>query len=168
MKKLYIARHAKSSWEYYQSDFERGLNKRGLRDAPLMAKEFSKRVKKIDKIISSPAKRAKLTALALAQELGYDEKKIEYIDSIYESTLYNLIMILRSIDESLGSVLLVGHNPALTALINTLSDCKIDNLPTLGIVALKIEKEWKEIDKKEYKCDFFIYPKMFKDSNGTT
>ena len=37
MKKLYLVRHAKSSWKYPDlDDFERPLNNRGKKDAPIM------------------------------------------------------------------------------------------------------------------------------------
>lgn len=44
MKTLYLVRHAKSSWESArQSDFERTLNERGLKAAPLMANLLKKK-----------------------------------------------------------------------------------------------------------------------------
>ncbi|WP_268812262.1 SixA phosphatase family protein [Arcobacter defluvii] len=39
MKKLVLIRHAKSDWSNpFLEDFDRALNKRGLKDAPFMAK----------------------------------------------------------------------------------------------------------------------------------
>ena len=62
-KTLYIARHAKSSWDDMSlSDFERTLNARGKRDAPFMANILKEKGITPDLILSSPAKRAKKTA----------------------------------------------------------------------------------------------------------
>ena len=63
MKTLLLVRHAKSSWDNFQlADFERPLNDRGKKDAPVMAKKIKERKIKIDRFVSSPAKRAKKTA----------------------------------------------------------------------------------------------------------
>ena len=58
-KILLIIRHAKSSWEVGTlSDFDRPLNDRGKKDAPMMAKRLLDKKIKIDAFVSSPAKRA--------------------------------------------------------------------------------------------------------------
>lgn len=76
MKTLVLVRHAKSSWDNPDwSDFERPLNKRGNRDAPFMAEVLKSKNIIPDFMISSPAIRAKSTALYFAQELGFDSQK---------------------------------------------------------------------------------------------
>jgi len=70
MKRLYLLRHAKSSWkDLTLSDFDRPLNKRGKRDAPLIAKKLKEKGIRPDIIISSPAKRARKTAKIFAKTL---------------------------------------------------------------------------------------------------
>ena len=77
MKTLYVIRHAKSSWdEPDQSDFERGLNDRGKRDAPRMGKRLKERGIHPDLMLSSPAKRAYSTAKRIAEVLDYSTKNI--------------------------------------------------------------------------------------------
>ena len=161
MKKLYLIRHAKSSWDNPVADFDRDLNKRGEFDAPLIGKELKKREINPDLIISSPALRAKKTALILAKEIGYNPSQILFKDSIYESSLYNLLMIIKELDISLESVMIVGHNPSMTELINKISKFSISNLPTCGVVALELDS-WSEIEPYSAKEIFYIYPKMFK------
>ena len=76
MKTLLLIRHAKSSWDNLQlSDFERPLNDRGKNDAPLMAKRVKERKIKIERFISSPAKRAKKTAAIFMDEYGMQGKR---------------------------------------------------------------------------------------------
>lgn len=63
MKQLLLVRHAKSSWANSgQSDFDRPLNERGHKDAPMMAKRIMDRGIHIDLVISSNAVRALTTA----------------------------------------------------------------------------------------------------------
>ncbi len=65
-KTLYIARHAKSSWDDASlSDFERPLNKRGKRDAPFMAEKLKELGVKPDLILSSPAQTCQDNSQAL-------------------------------------------------------------------------------------------------------
>lgn len=75
-KTLYLVRHAKSSWaDMGLDDFDRPLNKRGLRDAPEMGKRLKKRKILPDVIISSPARRAINTAEIIAKEVGFPAKR---------------------------------------------------------------------------------------------
>src|SRR6185436_5308799 len=83
-KTLILVRHAKSSWDDLGlSDFDRPLNDRGKKDAPVMAERLANKKIKIDAFISSPAKRAARTARIFAKE--FDKKKD---DIIYKTELY--------------------------------------------------------------------------------
>jgi phosphohistidine phosphatase len=57
------------------------------------------------------------------------------------------------------NVMLIGHNPELTMLVNYLSNDNFDNIPTCGIVALNFNGEWKNISSKSCEILFFEYPK---------
>ena len=92
MKKLYIIRHAKSSWkDTALDDFKRPLSKRGRKDAPFMAKKLKQKGVMPDVIISSPATRAKTTAELIAKELNF--KKL-IINLIIKQTSGGLIKII--------------------------------------------------------------------------
>jgi phosphohistidine phosphatase len=133
-KRVYIIRHAKSSWRDLQcGDFDRPLNKRGERDAPMMAHRLFKLGIHPDIILSSPAKRAKTTAKYFADTLG---AKILLDESIYEASPLKLKQLIQTALESYDTVMLIGHNPSLTLLCNTLCDESIENIPTAGIVGL--------------------------------
>ncbi len=162
MKHLLICRHAKSSWKDSSlADFDRPLNKRGEKNAPLMGKMLVDHKIKPDLIVSSPAKRAKLTALTLAKELHYPKKKIVYMNSIYNAPAEELIPCIHSFDDQFDKVIIVGHNTGFTMLANVLGDLKIPNVPTCGIVALDFKIDsWKDVRKKNGKLVFFYYPKM--------
>jgi phosphohistidine phosphatase len=154
-KKLYLLRHAKSSWKDFSiRDFDRPLNKRGKHDAPMMAKRMAKRGIKPDIILSSPAKRAKATSKQFSEKLG---TKILYHDSIYESSATRLKEIIKDAFETYDSVMLVGHNPSMTVLSNALSDYHIDNIPTCGIVGFVFEEG--AVENGKAALLFFDYPK---------
>jgi phosphohistidine phosphatase len=163
MKTLYLVRHAKSSWKQPElSDFERPLNKRGKNNAPFMGKLLSDKGVNPELVISSPAKRASVTAKIIASEINYPEEKIVFDENIYEATGRNLLEIISGTEEKYNSVMLFGHNPGLTVLQNNLSDHFIDNIPTCGVVALEFKTFWKEIELNTAGFIFFEYPKKHK------
>ena len=162
MKKLYLVRHAKSSWKNPElSDKERPLNKRGKNDAPFMGKTLKEKKVKPDLMISSDAVRAKKTAYAIAKELEYEKNNIVLTDDIYEASSLELLNLVKSFDQDFSSVMMFGHNPAFTMLNNQLSDNYIDNIPTCGITAIKFGSEWKDVADGGGKSEFFIFPKLY-------
>ena len=163
MKTLYLIRHAKSSWKQPElSDFERPLNKRGKNDAPFMGKLLSDKGVNPSLIISSPAKRASVTAKIIASEINYPKEKIVFDENIYEAAGRGLLEIISGMEEKYNSVMLFGHNPGLTVLHNNLSDHFIDNIPTCGVVALEFKTSWNEIRLNSAGFMFFEYPKKHK------
>ncbi len=166
MKKLYLMRHAKSDWNgYYVSDFERILNRRGRKAAPLMGEVLSKLISP-DLIVSSPATRAKLTAEAVAEKLGYSEEKIMFVEHIYEASAAELLRIVHRLPEEAKAVLMVGHNPGMTELINLLGDVRLDNLPTAAVVGFSFDEDiWKAVAPGSGKFLFFEYPKKHREKH---
>ena len=162
MKKIYIIRHAKSSWKDLNlDDFERPLNKRGQNDAPFMAKTLKKKGVKPDIIISSPALRAKTTAQIIAQEVGF-KKSILYIEKIYEAEVEDLYDVVRNIDEKYKTVFIIGHNPGLNMFVESLIGFH-ENIPTCGILELEINcKNNKDISASCSEFISFDYPKRYK------
>ena len=162
MKNLYLIRHAKSDWsDASESDFERGLNKRGQKAILTMADALKEKKVMPDLILSSSAKRARLTASGLAKEIGY-KGKIKYIDGLYMAEPLDVISIIQEIKDKYDDVFIIGHNPETTELTDLMLDDFIDNVPTLGIVALELPiKHWKKFKPEKVKLNFFIYPKMY-------
>ncbi|MCA1764187.1 MAG: histidine phosphatase family protein [Flavobacteriales bacterium] len=161
MKRLYINRHAKSSWNHPGlSDFERPLNNRGFEDAPVMGERLKNREVKIDRFLSSPAKRAISTARIMAEYYGYDPDKIVEIPSIYHASNSMLLDIINGLDDKLESVILFGHNPGFTEIVNYLAGPQISNMPTCGICCIDFDTdEWKLVSRETGKLEFFDYPK---------
>jgi phosphohistidine phosphatase len=161
MKELCLVRHAKSSWKYSKlDDFERPLNKRGRKNAPFMGKVIRQLNVDPDLIISSPATRAAMTARIIAHEIGYPLVGIRYLESVYESSEMDLIHILKNIEDQVNKVMLIGHNPALTQLANTIGNYPFSNIPTCGICCVALDiTSWSGIDETPGKLKFFEFPK---------
>jgi len=163
MKNLYLIRHAKSDWnDESKSDFDRGLNKRGEKAILTMAKALKEKKVMPDLILCSSAKRAKLTAKGLAKKIGY-HGEIKYIAALYMAEPETIQELIKDINNTVNTLFIVGHNPETTGLSNMLINDYIDNVPTLGIVALMLPiDDWKAFKLEKGKIQFFIYPKMFK------
>ena len=163
MKTLFLVRHAKSSWENKKiTDFERGLNDRGKRDAPFMADILRKKKINVDLILSSPAIRALTTAKIFAKGLEVPEKEIITNKNIYEASRKELLKVLQEIDDSVNHLMLFGHNPGLTYLSNYLCDFETDNIPTCSIICMQLDFDsWKYLGNKSCRFNFFEYPKKY-------
>ena len=121
-KKLYVVRHAKSDWSHEGlSDFERPLNERGLRNAPFMADRFAEAGHRLDFILTSPANRAITTAGYFKRRLGLSDKQWDTERKIYEADSARLISIINRLDNAHNAVMIVGHNPGLSSLVQMLT-----------------------------------------------
>ena len=145
MKTLTIVRHAKSSWnEQGLSDRERPLNKRGQRDAPRMGKRIADAGIRPSLIVSSPATRAWTTAQFIAEELSYPVEFLQRENSLYLASLNDILDVIVAQDDGFNSLMVVGHNPGLTNMVNFLSPGITGNLPTAGVVSVTFDQDdWK-------------------------
>ena len=161
MKKLFLVRHAKSSWDDPSlDDIDRPLNARGKENAPEMGERLKKQEILPDLLISSPAKRARSTAKKLAKKIGYPKNEIRIDDGLYHGSDDMLIDIVRKLPDSADGVMLFGHNPGFTDFTNQLCNINIYNIPTAGIVAIDfVIDSWQEVDFGKGDLEFFDYPK---------
>jgi len=161
MKTLYLVRHAKSSWDYPElDDFERPLSTRGRKSALLMGTILKKLKAAPDLVISSPANRAAMTARMIADAIHYPLDKIQYTERIYLADEAVLIQVIKNINNSVNRAMLIGHNPGLTGLANTIGDQSIDNIPTGGVCCMDLNiASWKGIREHGGKLRFFEFPK---------
>jgi len=164
MKTLYLVRHAKSSWKYSTlDDFERPLNKRGRKSAPFMGRILKKLKVAPDLIISSPANRAATTARIIADSIDYPLERIQYSETIYEFSENALIHFIRQIEDSVKTAMVVGHNPAITDLANTIGDTAISNIPTCGVFCVNLNiSSWAAFGEHRGELNFFEFPKKHK------
>ncbi len=160
-KQLLLIRHAKSDWnDASLSDIDRPLNERGKRDASVMAKRIMDKKIKIDLIISSPAKRARKTASIFAKEYEIKKDKINFKEKLYAESEETLYDVISKTDDKFNSIAIVAHNPGLTDFANLLANTQIDNIPTCGIFAVKIDsKRWADFKEAKKEFLFFEYPK---------
>lgn len=95
-------------------------------------------------ILSSPAERARQTAL-LIKKAGRLEAEIRYDERIYEASPLRLMEIVSEVENDIESVLIIGHNPGFEGLVKFLTG-EFQSMPTaaLAVVDLKID-DWKAV-----------------------
>ena len=145
MKTLLVLRHAKSNWDDSAvRDHERPLNARGKRDAPRMG-QFARDEQLLPElIVSSDAVRARMTASAMADATG---GQLLLDPRLYHAGSTDILAALRSVvQESVATVMIVGHNPGLAELIAQLTG-EQEDLPTAALarIALPIDR-WSDLD----------------------
>ena len=165
MKTLYMVRHAKSSWKYPAlSDEERPLNKRGQHNAPEMGQRLKKKGVTPNLLVSSHARRALDTAQMMADELGYSRKQIVIDDRLYHASIADFMEVIRTQNDRVETLMLFGHNPGLTTLVNMLCDEYVENVVTAGVYAIRFDvKTWEKVLGSKGGFLFYDYPKKGKN-----
>ncbi|MBF0445454.1 MAG: histidine phosphatase family protein, partial [Magnetococcales bacterium] len=145
-------RHAKSSWDSdATTDFERPLAKRGKGDAPRMGQWILEQGLLPDHIVSSPALRAKQTALKACKAMGINKGKINWDPRVYGAGTEDLLEVLAEVPSEAFRVMLVGHNPGMEFIFNYLAkksgDDQIEYTPvkTATVVVLDLPEGWKNL-----------------------
>jgi phosphohistidine phosphatase len=164
MKTILLLRHAKSDWGMGVADFDRPLNKRGLNDASLMGKLLAQAGMMPDRILSSPAFRAKQTTELVAEACGY-EQPIQWEKSFYEGGSADLITALQQLPASIESAMLVGHNPIMENVASRLctNTGSFIQMPTAALVCLEVNiNNWAELRHGEAILSWFLIPRLVK------
>ena len=162
MKTLYLLRHAKSSWDDLNlKDFDRPLNKRGLKAAPKIGAYLRKEKIRPDVILSSPAVRAKETTTMVSDATGL-AGVVAFEERIYEASAQQLFEIVAGFDSRISTAMMVGHNPGFEELLAALTG-ESQPMPTaaLACIELNIEK-WSDVSAGSGKLKWLIKPKDLK------
>ena len=147
MKTLLILRHAKSSWKHDDlADHDRPLKKRGEQAAALMGELIRRHDLTPQRIISSTAKRALKTAELVAEACHY-EGRIIATRALYGAEPDDFVEVLRTLSDADERVMIVGHNPDLEMLLESLTGA-MESLPTAALaqVALPIDA-WQALEE---------------------
>lgn len=161
MKRLYIVRHGKSSWDLESiRDIDRPLKEKGINDAYKMARQVAAKEPKPQLIISSNAIRALHSAVIIHRELKLAPEVLTISVELYHADVDEILQVIYTVDDNIDFLMIFGHNPGFTELANYLSNLNIMNVPTTGMVILDFEvSKWNEIDRNSIAKERFEYPR---------
>ncbi len=164
MKRLYILRHGKSSWEDPTlADHERPLAKRGRRASKTIARHLRRESVTPELVLCSSAIRTLETLERIDPELEGAKVRIE--TRIYEASAGELLALMRELADDVGSAMLIGHNPGLEYLIADLArpgpelDRVREKFPTAALATLEFEGSWLELRAGGAELVAFVKPR---------
>lgn len=169
MLTLTLFRHAKSSWDHPQlTDFDRPLNERGRRDAPVMGRYLAEHKLIPALILCSAAQRTRET-LELAWADWPDRPQADFAEALYLATQDTMLSILQSVPASARHVMMIGHNPGIHAFAMSMAgsgeaDARFAlaaKYPTAAIANIEFASEsWADIKPGGGNLARFIVPKQ--------
>ncbi len=168
MKTVFLLRHAKSSWkDMALADIDRPLNKRGKAAAKQMRDHIAREAWLPAQVLCSPAKRTRETLDHILDAFG-EAVPVRFEKAIYMAEAPALLRRLRRLADSLGSVMIIGHNPGLEHFALMLTDAEDTLLrremaakfPTgsLAVIACEID-HWTELKPACGHLQSFLRPK---------
>ena len=164
MKTVLIVRHAKSLLAFNDiPDLKRPLTEKGKKRIKKVIDYLLERNIRVDYILSSHAVRAIETAKMLAHALKYPKEDIKSDPQLYFCDGKGILNQFYDLPDRFKSVMIVGHNPALSDFVNKYLSEPIDHLPTSGIVSISfLTENWDQVPKADYKINFLLFLKEVK------
>jgi phosphohistidine phosphatase len=165
MKRLYLLRHAKSSWKDTSlPDHDRPLAGRGRRAAKAIARHMQDHGIEPELVLCSTAQRAREMLDRIEPALGTPAVRFE--DDLYAASAPALLERLRRVPATVESVMLIGHNPGLQDLALDLARPS----PTVGELAAKYPtaalatlafpgSSWQELDQDSAELVALVRPR---------
>ncbi|MFT4297539.1 MAG: histidine phosphatase family protein [Micropruina sp.] len=145
MHTLIVMRHAKSSWSTSEPDHRRPLAGRGIRDATVAGQILSDY--RLDRVLSSSSARTRQTwqTAALGGAVCDD---VEFTDTLYGAWTDSVIGLLNELDESVGTALVLGHEPTMSSVVewlaepSELADEASGHFPTCAMAIFEVPGSW--------------------------
>jgi phosphohistidine phosphatase len=167
-KRLFILRHAKSSWDNPGlDDHERPLAPRGRRALEVMSAHMQARGIAPDVVLCSTSRRTRETLDGIAVS---GERLIER--ALYSATCEEVLVRLRELPDGVSSAMVIGHNPTLQMLVLRLTnhaagvtDPRRDEIkrkyPTGALATLSFECAWSDLAAGRARLEEYVTPKGF-------
>lgn len=167
MKSLYLLRHAKSSWDDQRlADHDRPLAPRGLKAVQQVAHHMRQAKVRPDLVLCSSATRAVQTYEGISAGLG-PSVVVSVEDDLYGATDTGLLVRLQDVPETVGAVMVIGHNPGLQDLALLLASdgdphtlARLgDNFPTCALATLEVPTPWETLGPGHARLKALVVPR---------
>jgi phosphohistidine phosphatase len=173
MKKLFLLRHAKSSWDDPAlGDFDRPLAPRGKRATKRLARHIAAQGYTFDLVLCSAARRAKDTWDRIARDVA-GKTPVRHLRELYLTGEDGFVTALRGLDDGIASVVLVAHNPDIADFADRLCrDGDGDAMrqlrakyPTGGFAEITLDCEtWSDLGAGSGYLESFVVPRALPDA----
>ena len=166
-KRLFLLRHAKSSWEDPGlEDHERPLAPRGRRAVQVLGEHLRENDIRPVQVLCSTSRRTRETLEGVAPG---GETLIE--SELYNADAQQLLERLRRVSEDVESVMVIGHNPTLQIIALRLSEDEASNgdgthraqisqkFPTGALATLTFDCAWSQLGPGCARLTAYVRPK---------
>jgi phosphohistidine phosphatase len=160
-----LLRHAKSDWPDV-SDHARPLAKRGRRDAPAVGRWLREHGYLPDVVVCSTARRTRQTWELIAPELG-GSPSVTFEPRAYDASALTLLYLAQELPDRYRAALLIGHNPAISELANSLPQPPAEDaalpppllrFPTAAVAVLEFTGAWPALTPGQARLENFTAP----------
>jgi phosphohistidine phosphatase len=177
-RRLVLLRHAKSAWPDDVPDLDRPLAPRGRRDAPAAGRWLRDAGLVPDRVLCSTARRARETWELAEGKLGA-RPRTAFEQRVYGATGEQLLELAHQTPGEVGTLLIVGHDPAVQVLTVELAGppqggAEAEALarvrakyPTAGIAVLAFTAGWPGLTPGQARLAAFATPSDFGDRRGS-
>jgi phosphohistidine phosphatase len=158
-KRLFLLRHAKSSWnDPSLADYDRPLTPRGRKAAKRIGAYLRREQVRVTLVLCSSARRARETLDLVAQP-----GEIQIERELYGASADELLERLRRVSDEVDAVMLIGHQPAIGELAVRLvgggSELAERKFPTAALATLTFTGPWRTLEPEQVALAAFITPK---------
>jgi phosphohistidine phosphatase len=171
MRRLYLLRHAKSSWDDPDlDDHDRPLARRGRRASKLIGEHLRHEGLPPSLVLCSSAKRARQTLDGIAAGLVGSEVSVE--PGLYRASAASLLSRLREVPPEVESVMLIGHQPAIQDLALQVAGGGAERermegkFPTAALATFAVPGRWSELSPAGGQLVAYVKPKELDDRRG--
>jgi phosphohistidine phosphatase len=170
-RRLYLLRHAKSSWDSPDLlDHDRPLSPRGRRAAGRIASYLRRAGIRPDLVLCSSAVRARQTLKPISAEAGL-QTRIQLEPGLFGAPAQRILALLRAVDSHVTSVLVVAHNPGLQDLALSLAgdDPEValqlrEKFPTGALAKVVFHSdEWRDLSPETARVASLTLPRNLPD-----
>ena len=152
-KTLLVLRHGKSDWATGLEDFHRPLVSRGRIGSRKMGAWIRHLDLLPDAVLSSPAERARMTAVHACKAMGVSLDMVRWDERLYATSVEEHLTALADCPKTAQLVMLVGHNPGLEELVEYLAAGEVEIpadgklLPTSALAQLEMTGDWRGLKR---------------------
>jgi phosphohistidine phosphatase len=164
MPRLLLLRHAKAErTRPGEPDRDRPLSQRGRTDAEAIGKVIARRGERPDLVLCSTAARTRQTWEHVRPALAA-EPQARFLDAVYDADDY--LGVLRAEGGDVGSLLVIGHNPAVqTTAVALAADVSrregadlASHFPTAAVAILEFDGAWARLGERTMRLVAFLRP----------
>ena len=159
-KTLYLIRHGEAApKEARQDDKSRELTQGGVKESLHIGAWLRGQNTQWDLLVSSSAQRAQQTAHMISEGMKLDHPRILLEDVLYECSVRQFLQYVNNIEDAYNSVMIVGHNPAISYLAEYLTKADIGDMSPGSVAMIKFNfTSWKHVSENTGILEKYVTP----------